>query len=220
MDLGSEKKINEELRKILELLPIRFVRSIAYTKNLTIKSREKEPIIEELLKLDWEDEEIIRIKEIYKTIQEEKKPYATYMLILSEVPDLEALKNKIKANKVVLNDDKTEVVEDGFELVSYEPNKSLTVRYWTHKTKTQLGPLLTLRTDEWDMFTEFTIDVEKGLVFIHSDKLQNAQSTKSIIKEKLNLNVGSINLAHLTPEESAERFQTFKDELEEKLRGV
>ncbi len=217
--MDSESGNKEELRKILELLPIRFIRSIAYTKNLSIKSRKKEPIIEELLKLDWESKEIIKIKEIYKTIQEEKKPHAAYILILSEVPDLESIKNKIEANKVVLNDDKTEVVEDGFELVSYEPSKSITARYWTHKTKTQLGPLLTLRTDKWDMYTEFTIDVEKGLVFIHSDKPQNAQSTRSIIKEKLNLNLEGINLAHLTPEESAERFQTFKNKLEEKLRG-
>ena len=218
--MNSDIERKEELRKILELLPIKFVRSLAYTKNLTIKSRKKEPIIEELLRLDWDEEEIIMLKEIYRTIQEEKQPYATYILTLSEIPDLRLVKEKIDANKVILNGDKTQVVEDGFELISYEPDKSITARYWTHKTKTQLGPLLTLRTDEWDLYTEFTIDVEKGLIFIHSDKPQNAQSTRSIIKEKLNLKMDSINLAHLTPEEAAERFQIFKNKLEEKLRGV
>lgn len=206
----------EKLEIIFKMYNMQILRDIAYNKDVA-KTRSKDDLIKKLLGCQWTDEEFKSHIKFSRLINEEKKPISDYIAKIESV-DLEVLKNKLENDKVEIGkvDGKSTLIANGFEIREYEENKYLRVIEWKKKYNQDIGPFGEIIEYPIITKTEFIVDKDKGLLFIHNSAFKSATSIKATL-ELQDVKLENVGLQKLTRKVANEKFHSFVNELESKL---
>jgi len=204
-----------ELRMLLEMIPIKILREIAYKYDVKVKARRTEDLVNAIIeKVGLREDFFKELQELVKMLNEEEEPVAQYVLKIVGDIDLSELKSKFE-NQLARFDDSGNLEADGYEVIEHRVD-ILRARRWTKKTYSRLDfrgrPRRVTNVDR----AEVTVDTETGMILIEG-RYGLARKIKRELAE-FGVEMESAGLMDLERDKANRRFQEFIDKLESELR--
>lgn len=219
-DEVDKTKLETLLRS--DLLTINDLRDIIDERDLNIKSRRTDRLIEAILADRWTQEEFSELIETLSMKQEETEPKGHYIQQINGIdrmidrPTHEVLEERLKTKAAVISDDTIE--EDGFEIIEVDSDHIEGI-HWSQNTSYVLGPFNQLRSRESLYNTPFKIDLEHDLVFLGADRFGKARGLSSELRD-LSIELESVGHHDLMSSKAANVIDDFVDELESSLDDI
>lgn len=204
-----------------DLMSINDLRDIIEDRDLNVKARRTEKLVNAILADRWTEQEFELLKQNIAQKQEETEPKGYYIQSISSIdrftdrPLHKEIQERLKQDEARIEDNS--VVEDGFELTSIGENVVKGV-HWSQNTTYLLGPFNQLRSRESLYNTEFEIDIENDLVFIGADRFGKARGFSSELQSK-SIELEPVGHHRLLGDKANDLIDDFVDELNKTLRA-
>ena len=205
----------EDLREVLRLFPIYQIRMIIKERNIGVKSRDQEELIDALVSDEWSDKEYEELIERLKTIEEEGRPLGYYLCKIAESPEIEETVQELRENEAQF-DEEGRLLKSGYQ-IHHTSDSELEATRW----KIDIERNFNFRTGEVEknekvLPVDFTVDLNDERVYIDTNQYGKARSVSTKLAECgfVFEDIGHRNLDH---EEANEQVRRFVDALEEKV---
>lgn len=205
----------EDLREVLRLFPIYQTRMLIKERNVGVKSRDQEELIDALVSDEWTEEEYQELIDRLRTIEEEGRPLGYYLCQIGDSPEIEELEQELQQNEAQF-DDEGRLLEGGYQ-IHHTSNSELEATRW----KVVVERDFNFRTgevekDEKVLPVDFTVNLDDERVYIETSQYGKARSISTKL-DKCGFEFDDIGHRNLSQEEANEKVNQFVDALEEKV---
>lgn len=206
---------NEDLREVLRLFPIYQIRMIIEEREIGVKSRDQEELIDALVEEEWTEKEYRNLIERLQTIQEEGRPLGYYLHHIKDGPEIEELEQELRTNEAEF-DDQGRLLEDGYQ-IHHISETELEATRW----KIDIEREFNFRTGEVEKEenvkpVEFSVKFDENRVFINTNQYGKAQNVSIKLKE-VGFEFYDIGHRNMNSEEANQQVKGFVEALQDKV---
>jgi hypothetical protein len=213
-------KDKTELEKILRLFSIKIVRKIAHEKELKFKSRDADLLVDELIKLDWNQSEVNALKELYYRIRREEEGISNFIISLKKTPEIGTIIKGIEKFPVQLSSDESNVKEEGFKNLKFDLSKKIVeCIHLRHTVKEEISPTFDKIEVPSNPQVHILIDCNKKRILFVSHNQGNVLATRSFLMKSLGFEFDGTKISDLTSKQTKEKFESFVKTFEKKIKG-
>lgn len=210
----------EKLENALQMLPIQELRKIIDERELGVKSRSSDELIEAIISDKWTDDEFDQLLKRIGDIKRETEPLGYYIANIDSIEQLtnrpfhEQLTERLRSNPANF-DEENNLTSEGFEINSHEADE-LKATYWTQTINYTLDPLGKLRPRKTLYDTGFRVDFDDDRVFIETDIYGKARGLVTALEDN-GLHLKEVGHQSLTNKRANEKVEDFVEDLEQSL---
>ncbi len=201
---------------IMELLPIGYLREFARGKDPSIKAKNKDELIKELMSRNYvTDQDLDNFNSYYDDIIDNEKVKSASIVRLSKPLDVDAALIFLKENEYEYDAANQIVSKDGFNI---ERDSPLSFNYWYDRRKVVKNPDNSIKEEHNTEKVEIEYKENPEILFFYT---HDARKVNKVMKDLLvgeNLII-TAQRNSLSLEESYKRFQDFLNKLDDKVQG-
>jgi len=203
------------------MIPINILRRLIDERDLGVKSRSSDELINHLLEDGWTDQEYEALKQRLVNIQREKRPYSRYVVDLDslndgvgeDVPKQERIETLLEVNPAEF--DETGLADPGFKIDVVDEN-TVTGIHWTKSINYNITPLNEIKTDETVYDTGFNFDLDDNILLIDCSLPAKASNLTNVLQQQ-GITTESVGHDDLATQTANEFVQEFVDEFKQRL---